>query len=150
LRFKTRSKAKKEREVVIANVMDCDCKVDLVSGGLAWASWNRMGNLFWSWVWVRVEGNRSLGKAFIIECCKVYFILTLISKLQQLWVDNRCIPQKIFLSFVCIYSHSSWIKTRLYRRFLQLPDRKKKVDSSLFSLLSKIGRLRVLYCRLPD
>jgi len=42
--------SKKER-VMIAKLIDCDCKVDLVSGGLAWAPCNQIGNLFWSWGW---------------------------------------------------------------------------------------------------
>jgi len=41
------------------------------------------------------------------------------------------------------------ISKRYYQRII-LPDRKKKVDSSLFFPLSKIGRLCVSYCRLPD
>jgi len=41
---------KQKRRVMITKLIDCDYKVDLVSGGLAWAPCNCIWNLSWSWI----------------------------------------------------------------------------------------------------
>jgi len=53
---------------MIVKLIDCGCKVDLVSGGLAWALCNRIGNL--SWFSVGVGGIGRLGGLGISPCSK--------------------------------------------------------------------------------
>jgi len=66
---------------MIAKLIDSDCKFDLVSGGLAWAPHNWIGNLSLSWFWFGV--NRSLGRARYFSQHKkipVYLILKSLRK----------------------------------------------------------------------
>jgi len=54
--------------MLIAKLIDCDCKVDLLSGGLEWPTFNHIANLSWSWVvGTGISGSGELG---IFTCTK--------------------------------------------------------------------------------
>jgi len=124
LRSNTEVEIKKDREM-IAKLIGCDCKVDLVSGGLAWAPCNWIGNLSWFWVSVRSRGANRLFERLKYfsphkKCCSGW-VGSLENFTQKMYVSQffvrsgQKIPRsKSYQSLIYCWSEvcSGWVKAR--------------------------------------
>jgi len=101
-----------------------------------WASFVTQSFCRVNWLRFRGLGRQGVGLTGLYLCRMVFFCAKYATHILS---KNVC----------TISCDQKWVVVTDDVHYLY-PDRKKKVDSSLFFPLSKIGRLCISYCRLPD
>jgi len=113
-------------------LIDCDCKVDLVSGGLGWAPCNRIGILSYSWGWVGGWGNQPLGRiSGIFLCTKNTRLLNLHENFRVVKESSYMIYLKAILPLWCFVTEITLWKYLISIQVTLVWDSKKPTKYNL-------------------